>query len=199
MQSTSTLTVRLAGRYYAAFSLIPYLLGLGFLLFCLVGFGVFLILQDPLTTFEIVALPLFLFFFFCGTLFVSFLLILRWHSKRYLEISQGGIRFVHLNQKEIQFPWSHLLSVEMRFARPRTVQCTLIFPQYRFSFTNLEINLEQVSWLGGMFHQGFRYDKMRDFLMLLDNMNSKIIWKMSPSFQAQFSIRFLPEELSRMR
>jgi hypothetical protein len=198
MENTPDLRIKLAGRYHAAVSFIPALLGGAALFYLATSLAVYLVLRDLLLSFEVVWLPFLLAFVFSVPLYLGFLFILRWQANRHLRITEEGLLFINTNKQETFSPWKDLLIVELRYAHPKTIQCRLIFHQITISFTNLEINLERNVQLPAVFKKGFEYRKMKDFLLLIDNMCPKATWKMSKSFQHQFGINFPPYDLEKM-
>ncbi|PIE02392.1 MAG: hypothetical protein CSA81_07730 [Acidobacteria bacterium] len=199
MEQTADLKLKLSGRFYSALSFVPVLLGGAVLFYVLTSMLVFLVLQDLMLSFDVVFLPFMLAFFFAVPLYLGFLFILKWQANRYLRITQAGLTFVNTNKRETFSSWDQLQAVELRFARPRTVQCTMVFTNITINFTNLEINLDTPVQLPTVFKRGFEYDKMRDFLLLVDNMSPKCSWKMSNSFKVQFGINFPPYDLEKLK
>ena len=198
MEKTTDLRINLAGRFYAALSFIPVLLGGAALFYLVTSLAVFMVLRDLMLSFEVVWLPFLLAFVFSVPLYLGFLFILKWQANRYIRITETGIFFVNTNKKETFSNWRELQVIELRYAKPRTIQCKLIFNQISISFTNLEINLIGGVQLPTVFKKGFEYKKMKDFLLVVDNMCPRCTWKMSKSFQTHFGIHFPPYDLEKL-
>lgn len=198
MKRTTNLKIALAGRFYAALSFVPVLLGAAALFYLVTSLAVFLVLRDLMQSFEVVWLPFLLAFVFAVPLYLGFLFVLKWQANRHMIITEEGLTFVSTNSKETFSPWSDLIVVELRFAPPRTIQCRMIFRNIAIGFTNLEINLDGGVQLPTVFRKGYEYQKMRDFLLLIDNMCPKCTWKSSKRFQEQFGIQYPPYDLEKM-
>ena len=198
-QPEKEITVYLFGRYYATLSVLPYLL-LAVLLFFIACF-VFLmiILEDAMESFRYVMMPFMLGSVLLAPFLIFFLLIIRWHGKRRLDMDDNGITVVQPNDREVFIPWEYLVAVELRFAMPRLVQCTLVSPAIRFSFSNLEFNLSARQPINLLYEKGFEMEKMRDFLYYLHKKAPHLSWRLAESFKEQFNLRYPPYDLEKLK
>ena len=125
--------------------------------------------------------------------------MIRWHGKRRLDLDNQGITMVLPNERAIFVPWEYLVAVELRFTKPRIVQCTLVSPVLRFSFSNLEFNLDGRLPLKQVFEQGFRVEKMRELLYHLHRMAPHLSWRTGESFKEKFKIYYPPYDLEKLK
>lgn len=191
-------SVNLRGRYFATLTMMPYIaLAMLFFVFMIwilaaiilgsVGEGLVVVLM-PVIWGSTILIP-----------FVVFILaILRWHGKRRIDVTPEAFTIVAPNGHEVPIPWMHLNAVELRFNKPRLVQCTLVTPILKFTFSNLEFNLESRPAISRLFIDGFDLERFRQFLYYVSRKAPDAHWKMSEDFAKQFKVNFLPYDLEKM-
>lgn len=191
--------ISLAGRYFAALSMLPYILlavaGFFLLAFILVA----LIIQDPEKSFFVVFTPFVLGCILMAPMFLFFLFLMKWHGRRTMDVLPEGILVVNPRGSTLFLRWDHLVAVELRFAMPRIVSCSLLTPSIRFSFTNLEINLTRRGHLRYVFEEGFRLDRMRQLLQFFHLGAPHMEWRVSQGFQDRFRVFYPPYDLENMK
>lgn len=192
-------SVSLRGRYFATLAMLPYM-ALTMLFFVAMSW-VFssIILGDFAEAFMVVLMPVFWGVTLLVPIGIFFILLIRWHGKRRIDVTEGGFTIVAPNGHEVPIPWMHLNAVEMRFSKPRLVQCTLVTPVIKFSFSNLEFNLEARPPIKELYAEGFDLERMRQFLYYINRKAPDAHWKMSPAFAEQFRVHFLPYDLEKMK
>jgi hypothetical protein len=199
IDTEKSFTLHLAGRYYAVLSVLPYIF-LIFVVFFLASLVlVSLWVQNVFDILEILMLPTILGSAMLLPFLGVFLFMIRWHGKRRLDLDNTGVTMVLPNEKKVFIPWEFLGAVELRFARPNTVQCTLVSPAIRFTFTNLELNLEQRLPLRNVFTDGFDVVKLREFLYYLHRKAPHLSWRMGESFKDKFKIHYPPYDLEKLK
>ena len=191
-------TVYLLGRYYATLSVLPYLLATVIFFFIACFFLVSILFQDMRVVFDILLLPFLLGMAIMMPFTLIFLFMIRWHGKRRLEMDPNGMTLVLPNDKQVFIPWDYLIAVELRFSKPRLIQCTLVTPGLRFSFNNLEINLDGRRPLKLVYEEGFGVEKLREFLYYLHRVAPHMSWRMSQSFRDQYRIHHPPYDLEKL-
>jgi len=191
-------SVYLFGRYFAILSILPYLL-LTIVLFFIASFLLAIVLaNDMLAAFKLVLMPFMLGGALMALFLIVFLVMIRWHGKRRLDVDENGIAVVLPNEASVLVPWEFLVAVELRFAKPKLVQCTLISPRIRFTFSNLEFNLEERQPIKRLFENAFALDKTREFLYYLHRKAPHLSWRVSESFRDRFKVAYPPYDLEKM-
>lgn len=199
MDAERHFSIQLFGRYFAVLTVLPYMfLALVFFFFACF-FLVLIMFQDIHTVFDILLLPSILSAAMMIPFLTVFLFMIRWHGKRRIDLDNTGITMVLPNQKSVFVPWGFLRAVELRYSKPNTVQCTLISPALKFSFSNLELNLESRVPLNRVFEDGFTVDKLREFLFYLHRMAPHLSWRMGESFREKYKIVYPPYDLEKMK
>ncbi len=199
MEPQNHFSVQLFGRYFATLSVLPYLLLTVVLFFIACFFLVMILVQDIQAVFEIVLMPFILGLALMSPFLLIFLFMIRWHGKRRLDLDNQGITMVLPNEKSVFIPWEYLLAVELRFSKPKLVQCTLISPALRFSFSNLEYNLDSRLPLKDVFVRGFEVVKLREFLYHLHRKAPNLTWRISESFKEKYQIYYPPYDLEKLK
>lgn len=192
-------TLYLYGRYFAFVSMLPYLVLISLFFFGACFFAVWPIAGSLEESFEIVIIPFLLAAMVIIPFLFVFLFILRWHGKRRIEGDGEGVTMVLPNHTSVFVPWSFLLAVELRFAKPRWVTVTLVSSAMRFTFSNLEVNLGRRVPLRQIYVTGFDLETIRDFLYHIHGRAPQLSWRMSQSFKDQFGITHPPLELEKMK
>ncbi len=192
-------SVYLQGRYFATLSMLPYVLLMLVLFFITSFLFALLFLQDGPTSFRITLMP-----FMLGTAVLSpvglvILFMIRWHGRRRVDLTDGGMSLVTPNGSELFVPWQHLHAIELRFNKPKVVTCTLVTPIINFSFTNLELNLESRLPAAEIYQKGFDLATLRDFLYYLYRKAPQAQWRLGESFQDRFKIFYPPYDLEKMK
>jgi len=194
----ASFAVQLAGRYWAMLSMLPLfltgLIGLYLAALLLVSW----LLASAEEAFFVTLAP-----FLSGIVFLVLMLgtalwILRMHGRRTLEILPEGILLTVHNLEPVFVRWTDLRVVELRYARPSIVQCTLRTPFWEVAFSNLDLNLVGRVAFTQVFAQGFRVDRMRQFLQLLNKMSPRLEWRMGASFQLRYQILSPPYDLEHL-
>jgi hypothetical protein len=190
--------VQLAGRYWAMLSMLPLFLAGIIGLYLAVLLLVSWLLGSAAESFFVILLP-----FLSGVIFLSMMLgtalwILHWHGRRTMEILPEGILLTVHGREPVFVRWADLRVVELRYARPSVVHCTLRTPFWELSFSNLDLNLVGRVAFTQVFAQGFRVDRMRQFLQLLNKMSPRLEWRMGASFQLRYQILSPPYDLEHM-
>ena len=188
----------LAGRYFAVLSVLPYVLLIFVIFFMASLVLVSLWVQNIYAILEILMLPSLLGSAMLLPFLAVFILMMRWHGKRRLELDNSGLTMVLPNEKSVFIPWDFLRAVELRFARPNIVQCTLVSPALRFTFTNLELNLEHRLPLKNVFKEGFDVVKLREFLYYLHRKAPHLSWRMGASFKTKYNVAHPPYDLEKL-
>ena len=192
-------SLHLFGRYYAALSILPYFLAALVLFFLVCLIFVTFLFQDGMVGFRIVLVPCLLGSALLAPFLAFSFFIIRWHGKRRIELDNSGITMVFPNGKSAFVPWEFLLAVELRFSSPRLVNCTLVAAAVRFSFNNLEINLEERVPFNQVFEKGFGLEKTRNFLYYLQRRVPHLTWRTSTPFQERFKIFNPPYDLEKLK
>lgn len=192
-------SVSLRGRYFATLAMIPYI-GLGLLFFVLVGWAFSSIMLSSVSEgFTVVLMPLLWALTLLVPVAMFLILLIRWHSKRRIDVTDTEFTIVAPNGHELPIPWMHLNAVELRFTKPRLVQCTLVTPVIKFSFSNLEFNLEARPPINRLYADGFDLERLRQFLYYISRKAPDAHWKMSNTFAQEFRVHFLPYDLEKMK
>ena len=196
--SAASLTIHLAGRYWAFMSVFPLFL-FGFVLFFAAAFfAVSLVMGEPLDAFDIILAPFATAALCLGLLLGTTLWILRWHGRRSLEILETGMLYTQGKREPVFVRWTDLNAVELRYAKPNIIHCTLKTPFWEFSFSNLDLNLVRRVPFSQVFEEGFRVDRVRQFLFLLKKMAPQLEWRLGTSFQSRYQIFYPPYDLERL-
>lgn len=198
VKDESAFTVNLLGRYYSVLSVLPYILLTLVFFFIACFFFVMIITPNVYEVFEILLLPFLLGMAMFLPFSVVFIFMIRWHGKRRLEFDNSGVTMVLPNEKSVFVPWEYLIAVELRFAKPNLVQCTLISSAMKFSFSNLEINLQERVPLKSVFAEGFGVEKLRELLYYLHRKAPQMSWRMGDSFKQKYNVLHPPYDLERM-
>ncbi len=192
-------SVYLFGRYFAILSVLPYFL-LVIVLFFVASFFLAMILAGgALESFKLVLMPFMLGGALTAPFLAIFLIMIRWHGKRRLDVDANGVTMVMPNGSSVYVPWEFLAAVELRFTKPKMVHCTLISPRIRFSFSNLEFNLEQRQPINQLFPKAFDLDKTRGFLYYLHRKAPHLSWRLTEAFRERFKVHYPPYDLEKMR
>ncbi len=199
MEAERHFTLQLFGRYYAVLTVLPYVLLALIFFFLSCFFLVLIMFQNIHTVFEILLLPSILSAAMMIPFLTVFLFMIRWHGKRRIDVDNTGITMVLPNQKSVFVPWGFLRAVELRYSKPNLVQCTLISPALRFSFSNLELNLKSRVPLDRVYDEGFTVEKLREFLFYLHRMAPHLSWRMGESFKDKYKIVYPPYDLEKMK
>ncbi|CAM2007445.1 hypothetical protein [Acanthopleuribacter pedis] len=194
-----TYSVYLQGRYFATLSMLPYVLLILVVFFIAAFLFTLAFLQDGAESFRITLMP-----FLLGTAVLSpvglvILFMIRWHGRRRVDLTEGGMSLVTPNGQELFVPWQHLHAVELRFNPPRVVTCTLVTPITSFTFTNLELNLASRLPLAEVYQKGFELATLRDFLYYLYRRAPQAQWRLGESFQERFKVYYPPYDLEKMK
>ena len=191
-------TVVLSGRYNAVLSVLPYILLTLVFFFIACFFLVLILFQDVHTVFEILLLPFVLGMAMLIPFLGVFLFMIRWHGKRRMELDNSGATLIFPKGKSVYVPWEFMIAVELRYSKPNLIHCTLVSPAMRFSFSNLEVNLEHRVPLNRVFMDGFDVVKLRDFLYYLHRKAPQISWRMGESFKERYKIKHPPYDLEKL-
>lgn len=192
-------SVSLLGRYYALTSILPYIIVSMLVFFGLAFVAVLLLLHDSKEAFQAVIVPFLLSTAIGVPFLVASLYMLHWHGKRRLDFDEQGVTMVLPGEKQVYVPWEFLFAVELRFQKPRLVVCTLVTGAMRFTFSNLELNLEHRHTLKNVYALGFEMDKLRELLYHLHRMNRNLSWRTTPEFKQQFNILYPPYDLEKLK
>jgi hypothetical protein len=192
-------SVNLRGRYFATLAMLPYM-AIAMLFFVLMGWAFSTIVMGSVSEgFSIVLEPVFWGITLLVPIGVFLLFLIRWHSQRRIDVTEESFTIVAPNGHEVCIPWMHLNAVELRYTQPRLVQCTLVTPVIKFSFSNLEFNLEQRPRIKRLYIDGFDLERFREFLYYINRKAPNAHWKMSDDFAEQFRVHFLPYDLEKMK
>lgn len=192
-------TIHLFGRYFATLSIMPWVFALVLAFFAVAYVFTWIILRNPVETFQVVLVPVILGSLLLLPFVVAGIFMIRWHGKRRMEMDEQGITLVLPGEKSVYVPWEYLLAVELRFRAPKLVVCTLVSRALRFNFSTLEINLHQRVAMRDVFEKGFDLDKMRHLLYYLHRQNPNLVWKTTPEFKEQFKVFYPPYDLEKLK
>jgi len=193
------MTLYLFGRYFAFLSMLPYMIGVALFFFALCFFAVWPIAGSLQESFQIVIVPFILASAVIIPFLFLFLYILRWHGKRKVVCDLEGVTMILPNKTSVFVPWAFLLAVELRYAKPRWVTVTLVSSAMRFSFSNLEMNLDGRVPIREIYKQGFDLERARELLYHIHRHAPRVAWRMSQSFKDHFNVMHPPYELDKLR
>ena len=193
-----TFKVKLSGRFWALLSVFPVFL-FGFILLMASAFMMsWLVLKDGIEAFELMMAPFLSGIVFLIILFALGLWLMRWYGKKTLEILPEGMLLTTGEKEPVFVRWTDLAAVELRFNPPNLVQCSLKTPFWEFGFSNLDLNLVGRVPFHLVYKEGFRIDRMRQFLLLLKKVSPQLQWRLAKSFQDRYHIYYPPYDLERM-
>lgn len=199
MEEQEPFTIYLTGRYYAALTMLPMLVVFVVLFFLAAFFLAWIIFADAAKAGSIILLPFVLGSVMLAPVVACMIFIIKWHAKRHIDCESDGITMMNPKGRGVFVPWDQVYAVELRYSKPNTLHCTLVTPHLRFTFSNIEMNLQRPCRIQDLPTQGFAVEKFREFLYYLKKKSPNLKWRMGQSFKSKYKIHYPPYDLEKLK